>query len=64
MKMVLLWRHNIFTACNCIVTLHNMIISLYQSFLQVLHVKFQGIILQLADGVQGFTPHQLAKGTI
>ncbi|KAJ7376225.1 hypothetical protein OS493_036048 [Desmophyllum pertusum] len=29
---------------------------------KVLHVKFQGIILQLADGVQGFTPHQLAKG--
>ena len=29
---------------------------------QVLSVKFRGILLQLANGVQGFTPHQLAKG--
>ncbi|KAL9983734.1 hypothetical protein ACROYT_G005955 [Oculina patagonica] len=29
---------------------------------KVLHVKFQGIVLQLAEGVQGFVPHQLAKG--
>jgi len=29
---------------------------------KVLHVKFQGILLQLAEGVQGFVPHQLAKG--
>lgn len=36
--------------------------SLYHSFHQVLHVKFQGILLQLAEGVQGFAPNQLAKG--
>ncbi|RMX61399.1 hypothetical protein pdam_00018294 [Pocillopora damicornis] len=29
---------------------------------KVLSVKFRGILLQLANGVQGFTPHQLAKG--
>ncbi|XP_022789365.1 protein RRP5 homolog [Stylophora pistillata] len=29
---------------------------------KVLTVKFRGILLQLANGVQGFTPHQLAKG--
>ena len=31
-------------------------------FYQVVHVKFQGIVLQLAERVQGFVPHQLAKG--
>lgn len=36
--------------------------SLCHSFHQVLHVKFQGILLQLAEGVQGFAPNQLAKG--
>ena len=36
--------------------------SLYHFFHQVLHVKFQGILLQLAEGVQGFAPNQLAKG--
>ena len=35
---------------------------LHHSFHQVLHVKFQGILLQLAEGVQGFAPNQLAKG--
>ncbi|CAH3149742.1 unnamed protein product, partial [Porites evermanni] len=29
---------------------------------KVVHVKFQGIVLQLAERVQGFVPHQLAKG--
>lgn len=27
-------------------------------------MKFQGILLQLAEGVQGFAPHQLAKGVM
>ena len=38
--------------------------SLLYSCHQVLHVKFQGILLQLAEGVQGFAPNQLAKGVI
>ena len=36
--------------------------SLRHSCRQVLHVKFQGVLLQLAEGVQGFAPNQLAKG--
>ena len=41
---------------------HETLASLYHSFYQVLHIKFQGIVLQLAEGVQGFAPNQLAKG--
>lgn len=46
---------------NCVITIITLT-SLYHSFHQVVHVKFQGILLQLAEGVQGFAPHQLAKG--
>ena len=36
--------------------------ALVNCFYQIVHVKFQGIVLQLAERVQGFVPHQLAKG--
>ena len=31
---------------------------------QVLDSKYQGIFLQLAQGIQGFVFHQLAKGEL